>query len=191
VNRHDLEFRDVDGANWSDLVDLFEAPGGPKHCWCMVWRPKPRGASRMGRAIRKTWLKELVVQGMPIGILGYADGRPVAWCAVAPRSDHRRLGGPDDFADDPNAVWSITCFFIKRTWRGQKLTSRLIEAAIQRARQGGALVLEATPVEPDAPSYRFMGFTPVFARAGFNEVGTAGYRRHVMRLSLVHSDLVV
>jgi hypothetical protein len=45
-------------------------------------------------------------------------------------------------------------------------------------------MVEAYPVAPDAPSYRFMGFVPVFEEAGFAEVGRAGTRRHVMRLSL-------
>jgi hypothetical protein len=45
-------------------------------------------------------------------------------------------------------------------------------------------VVEAYPVDADSPSYRFMGFVPVFAEAGFAEVGREGKRRHVMRLRL-------
>ncbi len=48
--------------------------------------------------------------------------------------------------------------------------------------QTSATVIEAYPVVPDSPSYRFMGFVPVFAAAGPREVGRAGIRRHVMRL---------
>ncbi len=59
---------------------------------------------------------------------------------------------------------------------------RLIEAAVEHAAARGADVVEAYPVDPDAPSYRFMGFTPAFHDLGFEQVGTAGYRRHVMRL---------
>ena len=47
----------------------------------------------------------------------------------------------------------------------------------------GATVLEAYPVDPDSPSYRFMGFVPSFAEAGFVETGRAGERRHVMQLT--------
>jgi hypothetical protein len=38
-------------------------------------------------------------------------------------------------------------------------------------------VAEGCPVDPDSPSYRFMGFVPVFAEAGFQEVALAGSRR--------------
>ena len=179
-----LTFRDVDSSTWGDLEALFSARGGPKHCWCMVWRPKPRGASKMGTEIRKTWLRDFVTRGVPIGIVGYIAGEPVAWCSIGPRPEHRRLGGPDDYRGEANAVWSLTCFFIKRAHRGNGRMAELIGAAIDSARRGGAVLVEAYPVEPDAPSYRFMGFTPIFTRAGFTEVGTAGFRRHVMRLHL-------
>ena len=42
----------------------------------------------------------------------------------------------------------------------------------------------AYPVDHDSPSYRFMGFVPVFQQHHFVETGRAGSRRHVMRLKL-------
>jgi hypothetical protein len=56
-------------------------------------------------------------------------------------------------------------------WRGSRSTNSTAEP-------------EAYPVAPDSPSYRFMGFVPMFEKARFVEIGTAGTRRHVMRLSL-------
>jgi hypothetical protein len=55
---------------------------------------------------------------------------------------------------------------------------------VEHARRRGATVVEAYPVDPDSPSYRFMGFVSTFEAAGFREVGRAGARRHVMRLRL-------
>jgi hypothetical protein len=62
--------------------------------------------------------------------------------------------------------------------------TRLLDAAVEHARERGAAVVEAYPVDPDSPSYRFMGFVETFDDAGFREVGRAGKRRHVMRLEL-------
>jgi hypothetical protein len=31
-------FREVSHENWPDFAGLFESRGGPKSCWCMVWR---------------------------------------------------------------------------------------------------------------------------------------------------------
>lgn len=44
------------------------------------------------------------------------------------------------------------------------------------------------PRGPRFPSYRFMGFVSSFRKAGFEEVGRAGTRRHVMRLRLETSS---
>jgi GNAT superfamily N-acetyltransferase len=78
----------------------------------------------------------------------------------------------------------LVCFFICRDLRGKGLTKRIIEAAVQHAAKRGAKVVEAYPVEPGSPSYRFMGYLPTFSAAGFHEVGRAGTRRHVMRREL-------
>ena len=150
----------------------------------MVWRQTPAEAKRTDGKSRRAALLSRVSDGVPIGIIGYCESMPVAWCSIAPRSTYRRLGGADDFAADPNAAWSLMCFFIKREIRGRGLTERLLRAAIAHARKQGAKVVEAYPVDPDSPSYRFMGFVSAFEKAGFKKVGTAGTRRHVMRLTL-------
>jgi hypothetical protein len=64
------------------------------------------------------------------------------------------------------------------------MVHRLIAAAVTYAKSEGATVVEAYPVAPDAPSYRFMGFTTTFLAAGFADVGMAGTRRHIMRLAV-------
>jgi GNAT superfamily N-acetyltransferase len=174
-----LTFREVDKRTWRDFERLFESKGAPKYCWCMAWRATPEEVRDTARGSRKRAIKKRVAAGTPIGILGYLQDEPVAWCSIAPRSSYRELGGLGD-SDDPK-VWSIVCFFVKRDVRGQGLGPQLVAAAIQTARKHGAKVVEAYPVAPDSPSYRFMGFVPMFAAARFKEVGRAGSRRHVMR----------
>ena len=86
--------------------------------------------------------------------------------------------------DASESVWSIACFYLPRRLRGQGLTRHLIYAALEHAGKKGATVVEAYPVDPDSPSYKFMGLVPSFEALGFKEVGMAGTRRHVMRLVL-------
>ena len=179
-----LEFREVDRARWPDMQALFESRGGPKNCWCMVWRANADEARHPDGASRKAAMARRIDAGVPVGLLGYLDGEPVAWCSIAPRDTYRPLGGPDDAPGGGERVWSIACFFVKRDLRGAGVTARLIEAAVAHARSRGATVVEVYPVDPDSPSYRFMGFVSSFTAAGFHEVGRAGSRRHVMRLEL-------
>jgi GNAT superfamily N-acetyltransferase len=129
-------------------------------------------------------MKRYVCEGVPIGLLGYSGREPIAWCSIAPRTTYRDFGGPTNVSELPEEVWSLACFFIRRELRGKGLTKRIIEAAVQHAAQRGAKVVEAYPVEPGSPSYRFMGYLSTFSAAGFHEVGRAGTRRRVMRREL-------
>ena len=176
-----ITFHEVDASRWDDLERLFESRGGPKSCWCMVWRD---GAKTAKGPDRKAAMKRYVCEGVPIGLLGYSGGEPVAWCSIAPRTTYRDFGGPTNISGLPEEVWSLACFFIRRELRGKGLTKRIIEAAVQHAAKRGAKVVEAYPVEPGSPSYRFMGYLPTFSAAGFHEVGRAGARRRVMRREL-------
>ena len=182
-----FEFKPVDESCWDDLAALFEARGGPHNCWCMVWRDKPPAAKSATGSARKSTLKRAlrsrVSDGVPVGILGYCNGAPIAWCSIAPRSTYRLLGGIDDH-DRDDIVWSLVCFFIKRAFRGQGIADQLLGEAVNCARDHGARIVEAYPVDPSSPSYRFMGFASLFERAGFQKVGSAGARRQVMRLDL-------
>ena len=171
----------VGSGDWPDLCRLFEQRGGPHYCWCMAWREMPSKA-RGDKSAKKAEMQRRVLEGVPVGLIGYAEEAPVAWCSVGPRSSFRRLA--DDDGEGGQAVWCITCFFVARAHRGRGLADRMIENAITYARSNGADAIEAYPVAPDAPSYRFMGFVPQFERAGFVHAGKTGKWRHVMRLPL-------
>ncbi len=194
-----LTFKAVDASLWPDLERLFEGRGGPRNCWCMVWRATPeerraataaqgkavRGKPAPSGLLRKAALKRRVDAGVPIGLLAYNDsGEPVGWVSVAPRRTYRPMGGPAVPDDDPGRIWSIVCFFLQRRLRGQGILYRLLEAAVEHARRRGAAAVEAYPVAADASSYRFMGFVPAFEKAGFRPIGPAGTIRTLMRLDL-------
>jgi len=147
----------------------------------MVWRGEADEARPKDGASRKAAMAKRIAAGVPVGLLGYLGGEPVAWCSIAPRSTYRRL--VDDGSSD-EGVWSLVCFFVVRRLRGQGITQRIIAAAVDHAKSRGAKVVEAYPVAADSPSYRFMGFVPAFERAGFCEVGRVGLRRHVYRLQV-------
>ena len=177
-----LHFREVTPERWPDFERLFESRGAPGYCWCMAWRSTAAEAQHGDRASRKAAMRQRICGGTPVGLLAYDEqDAPVAWCSVAPRASYRRLVS-DGSSDE--GVWSIACFFVVRPLRRAGVMRRLIAAAVRHARDHGARLLEAYPVDADSPSYRFMGFVPVFADAGFVEAGREGSRRHVMRLAL-------
>lgn len=179
-----LTFHEVDKDRWADFEQLFESRGGPKACWCMVWRAEGSETRLTKGTDRKCAIEARIKGGVPVGLLGYLGAVPVAWCSIAPRASYRRLGGLTVPGEAEVDVWSLACFFAKREFRGQGVVSQTIQAAIRHVQMRGGKVVEAYPVDPESPSYRFMGFRPSFEKAGFQYVGDAGTRRHIMRLAL-------
>ncbi len=182
-----LEFQPVNSSRWDDFERLFEGRGGPMYCWCMPFRAMAPSYGRADTPAKKDAMHQRVSNGTPIGILGYIDDEPMAWCSIAPletyKSNLRGRGYPSD-ETNTDGVWSIVCFFIRTGFRRQGMTAQLAKAAIEYARDSGAKIIEAYPVDYDSPSYSYMGRIGTFERLGFKEVGMVGTRRHMMRLQL-------
>lgn len=129
------------------------------------------------------------------GIVAYLDGQPVAWAAVEPRTAYPKLrssripwSGRDEDKDD-ESVWAVTCFVVRKEWRGRGLTYALATATIGFARERGALALEAYPMvtQPGKDitwGETHVGTRQVFQDAGFSEVTHPTVRRVVMRIDL-------
>ena len=177
-----LVFRPVTSRTKDDFIALLERPGTQKQCWCMLWRATKEEGQGTPPAIRREQMLGRIDQGTPVGLLGYDGDEPVAWVSIAPKETYNRLGGPDP--EEGETVWSLACMVLRPSHRRKGLAHELIAAAVQHAGQNGATVVEAYPVDPESPSYRFMGFVPAFQRAGFVEFGMVGSRRHVVRLLL-------
>ncbi len=175
----------VNSSRWDDFYSLFEGRGGPKSCWCMIWRSFETSPDMTDKAARRAAMQQRIISNNPVGLLGYFEGAAVAWCSVAPRATFKKtLGGVNADSDTEESVWSLTCFFVKRELRGRSFSAQLIDAAEDYARANGAKVIEAYPVDPNSPSYRFSGFVPMFEARGFRKAGAAGARRNVFRKGL-------
>lgn len=150
----------------------------------MYWRLGP-GYHERPRAENKRDLRSLAASGRPTGLLAFDGGLAVGWCQLAPRADlawlarARYLGPVDDLP-----VWSVPCFFVRRSHRHQGVTTALIDAATDVARGAGAPALEAYPIDTDVQGYTtnlFPGIASVFARRGFEVVARRRDDRPIMR----------
>jgi GNAT superfamily N-acetyltransferase len=180
----DLVIRPVTAERWAALEDLFGKAGASNGCWCMYWRIGPRYAQRP-RAENRRDLHRLTVSGPPPGLLAFDGDVAVGWCELAPRADlawlaqARYLQSVDDLP-----VWSVPCFYVRRTHRGQGVIDALIQAAVPATAAGGAPALEAYPVDTSVPGHTrnlFPGVASVFARHGFRVVARRKPDRPVMR----------
>lgn len=170
---------------WPALRALFGDRGGCGGCWCMYWRlGHSQWVKQKGTANERAF-RELVEQGPPPGLLAYADGDPVGWCALAPRGEYPRLAKSRILKPvDEQPVWSITCFFVARPLRRRGVSLALLRAAGRFAAGRGARILEGYPCEvkagfPDV--FYYTGLVSAFRRAGFREVARRSAQRPVMR----------
>ena len=162
-------------ARFADLAALFEEGGDPKWCWCVHFRFRGRDWSNSTAKQNRAALEGLTGRKLAPGLVAYRDGRAVGWVSLAPREDYERLTYSKVLAPvDDTPVWSIVCFVVSRTVRGQGIAAGLLEAAIDYARDHGATTLEAYPVDTSAgrvpAANAYHGTLGMFERAGFTVV---------------------
>jgi GNAT superfamily N-acetyltransferase len=131
-------------------------------------------------------MKKLVDSGRVPGILGYVDGKPVAWCSIEPRELIGSLGRSRILAPvDDEPVWSIVCLFLAKSHRGRGLSKRMIEGAVRHAKSQGASIVEAYPVEPKKTPmpavFAYPGIGSAYLASGFKEVARRSETRPIMR----------
>jgi GNAT superfamily N-acetyltransferase len=180
----DLTIKPLGRKEWPALEDLFGRAGASNGCWCMYWRIGPRYRERP-RAENKDDFRELASSERAHGLLAFDGDVAVGWCELAPRADLKWLAQARYFPPvDDLPVWSIPCFYIRRTHRGHGVTGALIEAAVQACAAAGAPALEAYPVDTAVPGHTgnlFRGVASTFAKHGFVVVARPKPARPIMR----------
>jgi GNAT superfamily N-acetyltransferase len=184
-------------ASWDDLVAIFGSTDAG-HCQCQrfkvmgwIWRDSTLEQ-------RTEMLRAQTACGDPdaastSGLVAYLDGEPVGWVAVEPRTAYPKLRGlrvpwhgRDEDKDD-DSVWAVTCFVVRKGYRGRGLTYPLARAAVDFARDRGARAVEAYamityPGKEITWGEVHVGARQVFEDAGFTEVSHPTLRRVVMRV---------
>lgn len=169
----------------ADLEAVFGERGVARRCFCMHWR-RPDGGYGDERDNRDRFA-DVAFDGPPPGLIGYVDSKPLGWVQVGPRSDFptldrsRLLKAVDDL--DP---WTINCFVVKAGERSQGIGRGLLEAAIEYAKDQGAAVVEAYPVDGHRESVvdYFTGTLTMFSEHGFTEILRRNDTRPIVRLTV-------
>lgn len=175
-------------ANWADFEKLFGANGACGGCWCTWWRISRADYNRLSYDDKKNITRTNVHSGKVPGLLAYVGEVPAGWVAVAPRSEFPTLDRSRVLARvDDTPVWSLNCFFIDKHYRRRGLMAGLIKAAVAYAREQGAEIVEAYPLDPvgktDSGSL-YYGVAETFRKAGFAEVARRSPRHPIMRRTL-------
>ena len=155
----------------------------------MFWRLARKQFDANKGDANKRAFKSLITSGEEPGLIAYHGDEPIAWCAIAPREqyiglDRSRILQPVD--DQP--VWSISCLFIKKPYRRQGVSAKLLRAAVDFAAQRGGTIVEGYPVEPSMEKmpdpFLWHGVPSAFRAAGFKEVVRRSKSRPIMRFAV-------
>lgn len=179
---------------WDDFALLFGPQGACYGCWCTYYRLAPKLRQANSKDDNKAFMRKRVEDGPPPGLLGYVGDDPMAWMQIGPRADvpqfnnARRVSAPlHDAPAEDDGAWVISCLFAARRARGQGLSHQLVAAGVDHARENGARVLEACPMDEAKQAGSvglFVGSTRVFEKAGFEQVALRKPGRPLMRLVL-------
>jgi len=134
-------------------------------------------------------MRKLVWDGQPTGVLGFYEGMAVGWCAFAPREEYMKLQKSRVHKPiDDARVWSITCFFIDKHFRGMGISVAMLRGVIDYARSQGIGIIEAYPTIPTTErlpdSFAWIGLWKSFQRAGFKIVDRTSKNRPMVRYYL-------
>ena len=171
---------------FGDLGAVLGERGGPSGCWCMFWRLRNSDWRATDGPGRKRRSASRFAATPPPGVLGYLDGAPVGWCAVAPRAEYARMQDSPTFGPvDDVASWAVSCLFIHRSARRRGVGSALVQAATAMAEAYGAPAIDAIPVAPGGTRTSadlYTGTPPMFESLGFVEVARRKPERPIVRL---------
>jgi ribosomal protein S18 acetylase RimI-like enzyme len=192
-----INVRPLTAATWDALVELFRTGGGdPKWCYCQFWRLRSKDFAALKVPQLRERLHDQATSDQPPGLVAFDGDRAVGWVSLGPRTDFERIVRSKVIPTiDDRPVWSIVCFAVSSSARGQGVARALLDGAIEHARACGAEALEAYPVRlGDAgainPDAAFTGTLPMFERAGFKVVAdrasdpSSSHQRVVVRKSL-------
>jgi ribosomal protein S18 acetylase RimI-like enzyme len=171
--------RPLTAETWDALAQLFREGGDPRWCWCQYWRLRSKdfGAAKVPE-LRERLRGQAAgaPRADPPGLVAFDGDRAVGWVSLGPRDAYQRIVRSRVIPKvDDRPVWSIVCFAVSSSARGQGVGSALLDAAIEFATTQGVRTLEAYPVAVDArepihPESAFTGTLPMFVRAGFEVV---------------------
>jgi len=179
---------------FDDVEQTFDNGGDGRGCQCQWWMIPNVEFQRISTEDRKGLLKNELDAGPPPALIASVDGEAAGWVRVGPRVRQVRIARTREIAgatvqplDDPS-VWSVSCFVVRKEHRGLGLTAALLDAALAHAREEGARVLEAYPIDATvgkhSPNELYRGVLSVFLAAGFTEVARPRPDRALVQLDL-------
>lgn len=193
----DIEIAPITCDRLADL-DALLSKGDPRTCQCAWMRLTnaefaPLSADER-RSLHHAAIRAAEAEGRAAGLLAYREGSAVGWVSFGWRDEFERVSAsPARQAADDVPAWSVVCFVVSARARRHGVASRLLDAAVDYAREHGAPAVEGYPTATGRRSNDlWRGTVGMFDRAGFTPIAVrtrlGSPDRPVMRLGLDAHD---
>ena len=175
---------ELDGSTWHLFAELVERNNGIYGgCWCIAYHPECKEPDTDYRAAKEARVRSgrahhaLVLDG---------DGLAQGWAQYGDPDElsnikHRRV-----YDQDPPELpdWRITCIFVDRRHRGERIARVAVAGALRQiAHRGGGLVeaiSEITEGRQAQGRFLFSGTVELFEEHGFVRVRQVGKHAWIM-----------
>jgi len=188
-----IEILPATGDRFDDAEAALDSGDGPA-CQCQWWLLTNAEFQKTSRDDLTTRFHAELHGDRSPGLIAYVDGEPAGWVRVGPRIDQARLLRTRDVTRatteplDADDVWSVSCFVVRTAHRGQGLMKKLLDAAVSTARDAGARVVEAYPLDPTvtkrSANQLYRGTVSMFEEAGFDVVDRPQPDRALVTMTL-------
>lgn len=189
----EIEIRPASADRFADAEHALTGGGDGASCWCQWWMLRNKDFHAATTDERRELLRGDLAAQPASALIAYVDGDAAGWVKVSPRPDQPRLAVTRAFQQSPEpfddvSVWAITCFVVRREHRGEGLGGRLLAAAVAHARDNGARIIEAYPVDASATKTSsndlYHGALSTFLAEGFTEVARPQPARPIVALTV-------
>lgn len=188
-----IEILPATGDRFDDVERALTGGGDGASCWCQWWMLTPKEFEATPRAERREQLRLDVTASPASGLIAYVNGEAAGWVKVSSRTAQPRLArtrnlqqSPEPFDDED--VWAVTCFVVRREFRGTGVGRRLLDAAVDHARRHAARVIEGYPIDVSikktSANDLYHGALSTFLAAGFTETARPTPSRPIVSLPL-------
>lgn len=189
----EIRVSEASSERFADVEHALTGGGDGGSCWCQWWMLPNKDFDAITSDERRDMLRRDLDAPVASALVAYIDDVPAGWVKVSARPDQPRLARTRAFQQSPepfddSSVWAITCFVVRREFRGEGVSTVLLSAAVDHARRHGARVIEAYPVDTAAKKTSsndlFHGSLSSFIAAGFTEVARPAPARPIVSLAV-------
>lgn len=186
----ELIWRPLSPATWPAFAALVEKHNGIfGGCWCISFHLGP-GEGKRGAAAYRRMKEQRVRQGRAHAALVFDGPNAVGWCQFGSTEELPNIRSRKAYEQGLDRLpdWRITCFFVDRERRGERIATFALDGALQAIAALGGGVVEAYPEDYEgkriSSSFLCSGTFGLFEKAGFRKQRKIAMHRWVVQRTI-------